>query len=158
MEKNSPSDSKSFYRTGEWYSLTIAPNNKRQYIRDGERIGKCRKYMYDKVLAWPQHGIEYWLRPELSEPRKSTFDKNGDPSTIGPRLHWHGMIRFLNNKSILYWLVYGMSYLMIDCVVDIDTISDYDVWVSYCKKQESINNFNPLESGYNLISSSEEEE
>lgn len=146
MENNSPSDSKVFYRPDIWYSLTICPNDKRQYCRDGDRLHKCHSYMYEKTIAWPQHGIIYWLQPELSEPRKSGFDKNGQPTNMGGRYHWHGMIKFTTNKAVLYWLLYGLSYLMIDCILDIDTIADMETWKSYCEKQKMITKFKPLKN------------
>lgn len=120
-------DTKCFYEVGRLYSITIAPNDKHQFVRKPDRLKKYKNLIYEETMNYRKYGIDYALWTEISEPKNIN---NG----IGPRVHSHGIIRFRHNNGILNWLTVLCSRLSRIGIIDIDTIKDNKTWYNYCTK------------------------
>lgn len=58
----------------------------------------------------------------------------GEVSSKG-RLHIHGTIKFHSQKHIYAFFVEDIHRMLRKCTMEIDTISDENVWSTYCRKQ-----------------------
>jgi len=119
------------YKKG-WYSMSINPDDQHQYFGKDDRLEKFRNYLHANLLFLKNWHIDYCFHLELSEPTSNEKSKNG------PRLHVHGIIRFRSTLSIKNFLLHGFYKLTRWSMIDIDTISDPDVWYEYCTKQQII--------------------
>lgn len=125
------------------FSLSLNPNNACQFV-DGMDSKVCKemgmlnrlprfrrwlvKYLKD---AFAQSGIAYLFYIEVSTPFGSSCP---DKHYIGSRLHCHGIIHLVNNVQLKQWLVEVYPKLLVNCRVDIDTISDMKIWKNYISK------------------------
>lgn len=147
VKKMDPSRLQLFYDKGE-YAITITTHDKYQFIGDGQRYIKkdrmemFKSFIHDKILSWPQFGIQYLLYIELSEPRDL------QAFALGPRLHLHGIIKFCSKKSVRKFLMTELYMLAQIGRIEIDTIDDRDYWLKYCTKQQHIIMEDPLTSSY----------
>lgn len=138
--KKSPPPVTRLYEVDHWYSITVCPNDGRQYIRKQDRMQRCKSYMYEQMLPLAKHHIDYKLWMDISEPRK-VMEK-----ALGPRIHWHGVIKFRHRRGILYWLLYGMNNIALESIIEIDSIDDMPYWLEYCQKYVTITKSAPLEN------------
>lgn len=109
------------------YSITINPNNEKQYFYNINRVRNINKHFtnnYFKPMA--DHGIIFEIYPELSTP-----DQNRPY-----RYHWHGTIKF--NGGLEKWYIDIHNRMVRECNIDIDTIENMDVWKDYCTKNKSL--------------------
>lgn len=120
-----------FYQPHTRYALTIAPQDKYQYVGRVDRFKLCSKLLIDTMKELENNGIEFCLYPELSEPRNI----NG---TIGPRFHVHGVLLTGDTATVKYLLLDGIYKMSKLGIVDIDTIKDHQKWFDYCTKQRPI--------------------
>lgn len=97
------------------YTLTINPENKLQCFNSHTRVNDCLKEL-DHVLFYIKNCELY---PELS--------KTG-------RLHYHGTIWFNSTDEIINFYL-NLPHTLKKCTIEIDTISNKDVWDDYCTKQ-----------------------
>lgn len=121
---------KLFYNLHTWYSITLCPNDQYQFYFKADRLIKVRAN-YLKVLTLGDYIPDCYMILEISEPR-------GKIQGSGPRLHYHGVIRFNNNDSLLQFMLYKIPRLLKLGIIDIDTIQDKKVWVKYMNKQHII--------------------
>lgn len=131
-------DKKPYFEVGIWYSLTLNYADSKQFFGKPTRETKVVNLTNERLLSYTQKRINYILYLELSEPHVGTAYSNG------PRLHYHGMIRFRSYAGLKLWLLNDYHDLLQDCIVDIDTIGDKKVWLDYCKKQSKVMNREPL--------------
>ncbi len=136
-----------FYKKHTTYAITINLNDKHQYFGRVERMSLAHSFMYEQLIHYKRIGIIIILHTELSEPKNSALSKNG------PRVHFHGTIRFQSNKSVKQFLLLEWYKISRYAVLDIDTINDPSIWDSYCKKQEKIINEDILTSVFINIDS-----
>lgn len=132
-----------FYKVGQTYAITICPSDKYQNRRDINRLSKWGNKLYEELLNYPEHGIDYILWFEISEPRNTSYDKY-------PRVHNHGMIKFRNELAIRKWLLILQDRLSVYGIVDIDSIDDMATWEEYCQKQQDIIKKPPLSNCLDL--------
>lgn len=102
------------------YAMTIAPSDDHQYWNEEDRIEKFERY-YKLYM--------------ISRLLPNTFSFNMEISPTG-RLHFHGSIRFKNQKSILKFYLNDIRFLTLHNQIELDTITDNKVWSDYCHKQE----------------------
>ncbi len=115
-----------FFKVNTWYSLTLNPPNKHQFLGHVDRFKRFRNFCYENLFILKS----YEMFIEISEPRG--FHIKGYE---GPRLHLHGRVRFNSNKELAQFLLNGYYKLLRWSSVDIDTINDADTWSAYCTKQ-----------------------
>lgn len=51
------------------------------------------------------------------------------------RLHWHGTLKYTTEQGLLKFYLKGVHSLMQMAVFEIDTISEPELWATYCTKQ-----------------------
>lgn len=101
---------------GNFYTLTINPSDKGQYTKSMKRITECISHGSYILNNYFPDCIAY---PEIS--------KKG-------RFHWHGILRFNHSDEICEFYI-KLPILLMDNSVEIDTISNGEKWLEYCKKQ-----------------------
>lgn len=122
-----------FYRIKQPYSITINPMDKFQYLGKPNRIISFRNFIYEKLISWVDHDIDYYFKMELSEPHQNL--KQG---YSGSRYHLHGIIVFKTTNA-LHWFLEQQIYKVCRYAhLDIDTIADISQWVEYMQKQKII--------------------
>lgn len=127
-----------FYHKNQLYSITINPNDNFQFRKSkARRIGNVHNHFYEHFLSYTTNRIEYNLHLDISEPTSMTSDKY-------PRIHFHGTICFKTNGSIRDWLTFLLPELLSKAYVDIDTISDPEIWHDYMTKYDHITKLSPL--------------
>lgn len=119
-----------------YYAITIAPDDKHQYVGKGpnERLDRFRSYIYEQCVFLPNMGVNYSLNIEVSEP--VTLSKS-------PRLHVHGIIKLNSHKAVLHFLLAGYDKLIADShghpsQVVIKPITDVALWKKYCFKHQDL--------------------
>jgi len=115
-----------FYKVGVKYSLTVAPDDSRQFFKRKSRIARWAMSCRESFTVYDGKDIQYMLWPDVSMPCNSTVNRD-------PRLHWHGTVEFTSNLGILYWLMYWHETTSW-CILDVDTIDNEEDWLKYCKK------------------------
>jgi len=120
-----------FLEKDTYYSITLNASDKYQYVGKSskDRMALFRANYYAILIG--MEDTNYLLYTEISEPRNVN-------STIGPRLHLHGFIKFKTNSAIKEFLLSTHYKLNRLGIVDMDTCEDQDYWRSYCKKQQHI--------------------
>lgn len=117
------------------FSITINPNDSCQYFPKNYP-GDWKTRMSDFKKNWSKRFIElfslfdidYWLPVECSEPFRS-----GKQSE--PRLHFHGLIRFKTEESVLHFLLNASHWLLQWSNFKIDALSeDPTEWIQYSEK------------------------
>lgn len=129
-----------FYKKDTIYSFTLNPSDKHQYFGCADRLTKFHSFFYLLFQDLPST-IQYHFCIELSEPTHIV----GEYSR-GPRLHFHGVIRFTTLDSIKNWGLFHLDRISRDAQVMIDTCSDILVWQKYCYKYYHIMRIKPLKS------------
>jgi len=125
-------DSKFMYELGRWYSVTINPNDKLQHFDDPKRDTKEINRLNELLLAYTRMEIQYYFRMEFSMPIRPRYECKGS------RIHWHGYMRFNSWAGLRQWLLIHNYRLLLHCMVEIDTIKDFDIWKAYCNKQSGL--------------------
>lgn len=117
------------YDTTNYYALTIQPEDKLQFLgkKPTARIMSIRQHYYS-LLQEAQ--FPYYINLEISEPTGSLH--NG---TSGGRLHYHGIIKFNNNKQITSFLLEYQYKLLRQARIEISKINDKEAWLKYIHKQ-----------------------
>lgn len=105
------------------YSITLNPNDKRQYFGLTDRISKLRQFIEQQLLEVPN--VKFYLHMEIS--------KNG-------RLHFHGTVVFTTIESIKHFYIMKVNEWQDYYSIDMDTINDEKIWDAYCTKSKSIIN------------------
>lgn len=126
-----------FFKKDSYYSVTINPEDKFQYMGTPDRFKRFRSLMYELFLSLSAQHIRYKFNIELSEPKNN---KHGS----GPRYHVHGWILFRSTHSIFQFLdntYYRWTRLG---HVDIDSINDLSKWEKYMSKQAHIFRISPI--------------
>lgn len=114
-------------KTPRPYTFTIAPDdNHQQWNEEGARNNKRLEVFTDEYSLYlyklmGSHAIDYSLHLECSP---------------GGRLHYHGIIMFKSKDAIKDFYVNVIHKLLNTNMVEIDTIADIDVWLTYCSKQD----------------------
>lgn len=135
-----PTGQLQFYAIGVLYAVTFNPCDTHQYILKPDRKTKI-KTVYREILE--TCNCKYYLKLEFSEPRgMRTKD------FFGPRLHFHGFLRF-DNKEQLHDFLFKTYHLLCKYgTSDIDLVNDPAIWWDYIHKQkiikDKISNFEPL--------------
>lgn len=117
-----------FYEKQKWYSLTIKPIDKHQYIHKEDRLSRFVQFVNEQLLCWDTYKFKYRLYVDISEPKQVNH------LSVGPRLHLHGIILFPCTKSVLNWSLYAQTRLGQWSSIDIDTVKDMEHWIGYCSK------------------------
>lgn len=117
------------------YTFDISPE-KQYFMAPPKTGGKDRVDTFTRhwtnLLDHMNHGgVQYYCQVEISEPYDGTRKVSG-----GPRLHLHGVIRFLSPDEIRYFHVYVAPLIFEAATLKIDTISDFDRRWSYMHKME----------------------
>ncbi len=124
-------DQKSYFQLGTWYSMTLNPPNVYQYLGKTNRVERFYEFVSKQLL---QIGCQYDLFIEISEPH--AFHAQGE--FTGPRLHLHGIIKFITKRELRNFLFTGYYSLTRWTSTDIDTIADMTIWKKYISKQKVI--------------------
>lgn len=144
IQKKKPS-LKIFYEINKNYAITIAPNDIHQFTKNDNRalMSMDDEFRIQRVMGslWKRLSpfnsyIRYILHVDISEPRNMNSNL--------PRIHFHGVIRFDDNRDIRKWLLKILPELNIIGIVDIDTIDDPVFWEKYCKKYDHITGVAPM--------------
>lgn len=119
-----------FYSIDTLYSITLNPCDTHQYILKSDRKTKI-KTLYREILE--VCNCKYHLKLEFSEPRgMRTKD------FFGPRLHFHGVIKFCNREQ-LHDFLFKVFYMLCKVgTVDIDSCPTPQDWYEYMYKQKII--------------------
>lgn len=131
---------KAIYEKKVWYSITINPSDKYQYIGKSDRLKLVQNFIYEQMLPLRTSKIHYRYSLDISQPSKVGAD------SLGPRVHLHGRIAFACTGSILDWQLQHMYRLSRWGHVDIDTIKSLDEWDTYCDKYNHITKIPPQTS------------
>lgn len=132
---------KNYYNKDQIYTITLNANDKHQFFNAPNRLSKCRKYYYEKLLeAFDSNHVKYDCMIEISEPKGKLLNHSG------PRVHVHGIFMFTSTLSIKNYLLYGQRALTYDISVEIDICNDPYKWCQYCKKQQRIIKEDPLQN------------
>jgi len=127
------------------YSITINPNDKKQYYQSPkvnyagykDRLKAFKRGWHNLFTEmFSLNETDYYLCIECSEP----LEQNNPP-----RLHFHGWIRFNSIDAINEFLLINMRALQHVSNINIDMISDQQYWYDYCHKQEQ-NGYGCLEN------------
>jgi hypothetical protein len=140
-------EKKLFYGIGK-YAVTINPENSKQYANSPDRYQKVINFLHEKLMALKEFNIDYVMYLEISEGSSKSSDKFYIGDTV-TRIHGHGTIEFKYNKSIRWFLLYGIKILSKDCSVLISPLIDEESWTKYCQKQQHIIHDTPLTSSHN---------
>lgn len=105
------------------YSLTLNPNDKRQFFDNTDRVLKLKQFIEQQLLEIPN--VKLILYMEIS--------RNG-------RLHFHGTINFTTIESIRHFYICKVHEWQEYYQMDMDTIKDPQIWNEYCTKSKSIIN------------------
>jgi len=125
-----PSAQTQFYSIGTLYAVTLNPCDVHQYILKPDRRTKI-KTMYREILD--TCNCKYHFKLEFSEPRGMRVK-----DYFGPRLHFHGIMRFDNKEQVYEFLNKTFHLLCKYGTVDIDICNDLTVWLEYINKQKVI--------------------
>lgn len=109
------------------YTFTINPNDKKQYYHQSRRVKLIVSGVTEFLNTFKDFS-EYTLYPEFSTP-------NATKTKLGPRLHYHGIIKFTN---VMEFYKRGYLSLLKWCMFEIDTIEDRSIWKKYCHKNTLI--------------------
>ena len=129
-----------FYQLDTLYSVTMNPCDMNQFILKPDRRAKI-KAMYRSIME--TCNCRYYLKLEFSEPRgMRTKD------FFGPRLHFHGVIKFTNKEQLIMFMMETYHRLCKVGTFDIDTCPTPKEFYDYIHKQklikDKIANFDPF--------------
>jgi len=125
-----PAAQTQFYLIGTLYAVTLNPCDVHQYILKPDRKTKI-KTLYREILE--TCNCRYHFKLEFSEPRGMRVK-----DYFGPRLHFHGLIRFDNKEQLHDFLFKTYHMLCKYGSLDIDICNDPSVWMDYINKQKII--------------------
>lgn len=100
------------------YTLTLSPDDDRQFWSVDDRPNAVRKY-YTHILQTLEAICDIDMQIECS--------RTG-------RLHYHGIIMFHSQKSITNFFVYHIHRLLLTMQIEIDTIESKEKWNDYINK------------------------
>lgn len=115
--------------TSDLFTFTFNPCNRYQFLGKPGRTVKCIEFMAQIIKTH----LEYWCHVEYLYPEYS-FNHQSSCMSDGPRLHWHGAIRF---TDIFYFLELGYFSLMPLGKFEITQIKD-EGWLEYCTKNKDL--------------------
>lgn len=121
---------------GTQYSFNFSPSDDRQFWNNVDRIGSLKTYFTTFILKRSSMHIDAYM--EIS--------RNG-------RLHFHGTCKFLKQEHIIEFFVDHLHYIQNNGIIEIDTISDLDKWLVYCRKSQHLIKCN-IRSNEHLINAS----
>lgn len=111
------------YKNNVRYSITLCPSDRLQFRSFG--LNRFERYRNWALHRYEIFGMKYIrklkLYPDLSFPTRIGLSY--------PRIHFHGYIEFADVNA---WLL--ENRLDEYHVIEVDTIADYEVWDSYCRK------------------------
>lgn len=136
IKKNQP-----FYEKQKWYSITINPDDKHQFLNRPNRLELVKNKLYEEFITLRASKIHYRYSIDISEPRENIRSTN-----IGPRIHLHGRILFPCMGSILEWQLKHIYSITRWANLDIDTVKDTKEWDAYCDKYNPITKLKPYSS------------
>lgn len=110
------------------YAITINPDDNLQCFDDSNRIHKV--IVKTKRILYKLQ-CEYILYPEISHPMNTS-------RTSGPRVHFHGVIKFDNIYQLIRWYDTSYTALKKSTYFDMDTIEDRPAWIKYCTKNKKL--------------------
>lgn len=122
---------------GVVYSITINPDDKRQRFMSPDKTSSVSHKDRLKAFGRLWHGLftEYFSMNETDYYLQTECSFN---LVTGPRLHFHGYIRFQSTFAIREFLCITARALLSMCNLDIDTIGqtpeDWEEWKSYTHK------------------------
>lgn len=134
MEKNPSKKANVFYKVGVPYAVTLNPSDEYQYFGYKERFQRWREYMSATLEPLNNFRIWYEFHAEISEPKLASVACHKK----GPRLHVHGTVIFTKRSGLRDFLIDLLPKWAKTNMVDIDTISNADIWQEYCEKQKLI--------------------
>lgn len=109
-------------KNGVRYTLTINPDDNYQFHVGMNRWAAVRMYVMKEISQYAPQIDTLVLYPDISFPQALR-------SGVYPRIHFHGWVVFKDIINILTkWE--PRSHLS----VEIDTISDFEIWKKYCSK------------------------
>lgn len=151
-EKSGPTAQTQFYLIDVLYAVTFNPCDTHQFILKPDRKTKI-KSLYREILE--TCNCKYHLKLEFSEPRgMRTKD------FFGPRLHFHGVIKFTNKEQLHDFLFKTYHLLCKYGTVDIDLVNDPSKWYEYIYKQkvikDKIHNFDFIKAPQEITEVDEE--
>ena len=114
-------------KTKTYYSITLNPSDKSQFLGNPNRYSKFHTRIYNILIDLK---VQYDLNIEISEP--SGMKTQG---YSGPRLHLHGIIYFKTREQLQNFLLKGYYEITRISSIDIDTIENLQTWSDYCQKQ-----------------------
>lgn len=125
-----------YFNTDTKYTFTINPNDELQFYKERQlssRVGKCLFNTLYYLRQYCKDTAEFDLTIEVSLPIESKS------CATGPRIHWHGTIKFSDPMTFLL-----MSYhrLKDKFIFEIDTIENATTWTKYRNKDKGL--FKPL--------------
>lgn len=123
---------KVFYREYTPYEITINPSDDNQFFCRANRDVLVDSYVRNR-MAELQDCIEYFLVPEISEPRHVSRHFKL------PRIHYHGVFQI---KYLSTFLLYGLRKLSLFSDVQINSFRT-GYWKRYCLKQYPLLRENP---------------
>lgn len=138
------------YETNRWYAITICPRDGllRGTTKRGtytgssnatQQLNRYRDHLHGELLSITD--TEYSLWADISEPREMNADKL-------PRIHYHGVIKFVNRNAVLEWLLTHAPRIVGNVgLLKIDTIDCPEHWLKYCKKYVPLTRQQPLHQG-----------
>jgi len=118
--------------SGVQYGITINPQDELQYFDKQTRIHMCRDLLKKDLFKLPK-GVLIDLETELSLPNSNKYAFSTRVSNY-PRIHFHGIIFFKTDRSVIDYLTVG-PYLLRNYSINICNINDMNGWVDYCRKQ-----------------------
>lgn len=125
-------------KQGVWYEFTINPRDEFQFMHDGiNRERKC--WMAIKRCFLKGEPCQFFLLPEISMPQYGDSRVDGYKTTkvVIPRIHYHGVIRFPDEDSLLGWLLNGATNM---ALIGRYQFNPYrpDYWPGYCTKHQDL--------------------
>lgn len=126
------------------YEFTINGNDDAQWQGTFKalkmRYVRNRKLLREILFETPS--IKYKLYPEISMPQYGRGNKNAVP-----RIHWHGVIRFPDEVSLLDWLLITQVKMAKYGSFQFNEFRP-EYWPEYCTKNENL--FSKLPGNYAL--------
>lgn len=120
------------YDTKSWYAITIQPNDKLQF-HGNEPMARILKSKQHYYTLFQKIHFPYYINMEISEPIGSLNEK-----ATGGRLHYHGLIKFRNNKDITKWLLHTQYFILRQARLEVSKVNDKEGWLAYIEKQKLI--------------------
>lgn len=116
------------YKPGKVYELTIAPDDKHQFIgKKDTRLKNTVDFFTELLFEMP---FNYHLFCEVSHPQFGDIN-----SHRYARIHWHGIVCFNDEKSISQFLLNDYHKLTSVSRIQFNEYRESE-WDKYCRKQK----------------------